>query len=200
MVYVVGIAGASGSGKTTLATGLAAELGDATLLFLDRYYRDQSHIPKSEREKKNYDRPEALDLRFARAQIDAIRKERPVAAPKYNFEEHTMQGVEMIRPSRTLIVDGIFALRPEFEGAYDLSIFLDTPIEECRIRRIARDVKERGRSVKDVKKQLAETVIPGYEAYVLPTKSTADEVFEWNGDMSKKVKGLAERIRQGLRL
>lgn len=196
MVYVVGVAGASGSGKTTLTRTLRDSFDDSALIFLDSYYHDQGHIPLEQRAKINYDVPEALDLKFARAQICALKSENPVTVPTYDFAKHTRSGIEFVEPKKVIIVDGIFALRKELADLYDLTVFLDTPLEECIRRRTERDVVERGRRKEDVEKQLEETVIPGYHAFVLPTRKRAQEIFEWNGDMTKKVLHLSDRIRE----
>lgn len=177
---VIGVAGCSGSGKTALASELAREL-EGTLFHLDHYYRDLSHMALEERRRQNFDHPDQIESSLLIAHVRELLRGRAIAQPRYDFAQHTRRtGVmERVEAMDTVLVDGIFALYyPELRSLYSLSIYVDTPDEVCYARRLARDIRERGRSEEDVAAHYAETVRPMSEQFVRPCARYADLVVD----------------------
>lgn len=176
-IYLIGIAGPSGAGKTYLATHLAATLR-ATVLALDRYYRDLSHLPLTERARANFDAPEALDPELIVEQVARLRNNETVLLPVYDFATHTRAPrTEVLRPSDVIIVEGLFTLHwPSLRDLLDTKVFVDMNEEVCLTRRQERDRRERGRTLESVVEQYAATVAPMAQRYVRPTIVHADVV------------------------
>jgi uridine kinase len=175
---VVVIAGCSGSGKTTLAEELARELS-GTHFTLDHYYRDLSHLPEEARAVQNFDDPAMLESDLLIEQVAALRRGDVIAQPQYDFANHTRRigMAERLVAQRFLIVEGNFALHYEgLRALADLRVYVEAPDAVCYQRRLARDVRERGRSPESVAKQYAETVRPMAERYVLPSAKYADVI------------------------
>ena len=172
---LLGIAGCSGSGKTTLARELATQL-DATLFPLDLYYRDLSHFPLDTRHKENFDHPDSLESELIVEHVRALSEGRAIQRPVYDFSKHSRvpDAFDPIAPSRYVVVEGILALHfPELRDLYDFSIYVDAPHDVCLMRRIHRDVRERGRTEESVRDQFLATAQPMAEKFVLPTQSEA---------------------------
>ncbi len=172
---VIGVAGCSGSGKTTLARELASIFA-ATLLPLDLYYCDLSHIPTPDRAGRNFDHPDSIELplllHHARELIAGQSVERPI----YDFSSHTrVPGhTDRVSPAPALIVEGILALHyPELRALFDLSIFVNAPSAVCLARRIHRDVRERGRTEASVREQFRTITQPMADQFVLPSAQYA---------------------------
>src|SRR5471032_1932879 len=137
---VIGIAGCSGSGKTTLARELTTQL-DATLLPLDLYYRDLSHLPPGERALQNFDHPDSLEESLLVEHVEALASGKTIARPIYDFATHTRvtDQTEPITATKTLLVEGILALHyPSLRAFYDVSIYVNAPHDLCLLRRIHR--------------------------------------------------------------
>ena len=175
---ILGVAGCSGSGKTTLAEELAREM-EGTHFHLDNYYRDLSHLTYEERCRKNFDHPDIIESGLLIAHMRRLASGLAILQPQYDFVNHTRAtGVQkhFVAP-RLLIVDGIFALHYEgLRELYDLSIYVDTPDDVCYQRRLARDIRDRGRTAEGVARHYAETVRPMAEQYVRPSAAHADLV------------------------
>jgi uridine kinase len=173
---LLGIAGCSGSGKTTLARELASEL-DATLLTLDLYYRDLSHLSLEDRAIQNFDHPDSLEHTLLAQHVAHLADGRPVEAPVYDFATHTRlpHRTERLVPSSFVLVEGILALHYEsLRPLYDVAIYVDAPHDLCLKRRIHRDVRERGRTEESVRQQYWATAHPMAERFVLPSAAAAD--------------------------
>jgi uridine kinase len=175
--YLIGIAGPSGAGKTYLATHLAAAL-HASVLALDRYYRDLSHLPLEQRARINFDAPEALDHELIVEQVASLRNNETVHLPVYDFATHTRtRGTEVLCPADVVIVEGLFTLHwPGLRELLRTKVFVDMNDEACLTRRQARDVRERGRTPESVMEQYAGMVAPMAERYVRPSIAYADVV------------------------
>ncbi|WP_041523061.1 uridine kinase [Gilvimarinus agarilyticus] len=177
---LIAIAGASGSGKTTLAQQLARLLGSDTapapVINLDRYYRDYSHLELHQRAAINFDHPDSLNLTRFAADLRAWRKGGTVAPPGYDFTQHRpLQAGERVHAAPVMIVEGILVLHTAaLRELFQVSLFIDTPLEVCLSRRIERDVRERGRSRESVITQFSQTVMPMTQQYVLPQQDYAD--------------------------
>ena len=171
---VLAIAGCSGSGKTTLAAELATQL-NATLFPLDLYYRDLSMFPLDSRHKQNFDHPDSLESELIIQHVRDLANGHSIQRPVYDFKTHSRTAhFDTITPSSVVIVEGILALHyPELQPLYTLSIYVDAPHEVCLLRRIARDVRERGRTEESVREQFWATAHPMAVEYVLPSAARA---------------------------
>lgn len=178
-IVLVGIAGGTGSGKTTLAKKLNQHFGDgAVLLSQDCYYKDLSHLSLEERESVNFDHPASIDFTLFKEHLLELKKGRSVLIPQYDFTTHTRTDqMEILDSAPIILVEGIllFAV-PEVRELFDLKIFIDTDDDIRLMRRLERDLQERGRDFDSVKKQYLATVKPMHQKYVEPTKSQADVV------------------------
>lgn len=176
---MIGIAGGSGSGKSTFTNRLKKEFGDqVTVIYHDNYYRSNDGIPFEVRQKVNYDHPDAFETDLLIAHLKALRRGETVQCPVYNYAEHNRsQETVELRPSRIIIIEGILVLEnPELRSLFDIKIYVEADADERIIRRIIRDVKERGRHVEDISEQYLTTVKPMHYLYVEPTKALADIV------------------------
>jgi uridine kinase len=202
--YAIGIAGRTGSGKTLFAKKVCNCFTplEVVLLHQDNYYRDLSDIPLEEREVKNFDRPEAFDLPLLTEHLTLLKKGQPVRQPVYDFSEHRRSGEYVrIEPGRVVVLEGLLVFHPpELRDLFDLRVYMEGDDTQCLIRRIRRDVEERGRSHDSVLKQYQETVQPMYLKYVLPTRSYAHLIVPQgglNGPAVEAVRGLISHILRG---
>jgi uridine kinase len=184
--HVVGIAGGTGSGKTTVADRLAAAMppGRCVTLDHDAYYRDQGHLPPADREAINYDHPSALDSALLALHLRELRDGRTVAAPIYDFATHTRRReTRPVAPARVILVEGILVFaEPALREQMDIKIFVDTDADIRLMRRIRRDLEERGRTFQSVRDQYHATVRPMHLEYVEPSKRWADLIIPEGGD------------------
>lgn len=197
--FTVGVAGGTGSGKTTLTRALLDRFsGQSSVVFMDNYYKDQSHLTWDERVVTNYDAPEAFDVELMAEHLRQLRSGQAIDCPVYNFAEHN-RAAETVRvePSPVLVVEGIllFAL-PELTEQLDLKLFVDTDADVRILRRIQRDVVERGRSLASVEEQYLQTVKPMHELYVDPSKRSADLIIPEGGRNIVALDTLINRIER----
>lgn len=178
--FCIGIAGPSCSGKTSIARRLAGLLpGGSTIFGLDSYYADLSHLPFKERKKFNFDHPDALEDGLLAEHLLALSQGQPIQRPIYDFATHTriQDRFDEIHPGDFLIVEGLFTFHwPRVREVFNFSAFISAPDPVCLERRKRRDVRERGRTVDFVLAQYQETVRPGSENFILPTRDFADMV------------------------
>ena len=197
----IGIAGGSGSGKSTLTRSLAAEFGDAVLVINhDDYYKSQDGVSFEERCRCNYDHPNAFDTDLLIGHLKALKEGRPAIAPTYDFTQHNRAAaVRELIPAPVILVDGILILEcEELRALFDLKIFVDADADVRVLRRILRDVKERGRSLDSVIGQYLNTVKPMHEAFVEPSKRYADLIVPEGGLNTVAREVLESRIRKHL--
>ncbi|MEJ2048777.1 MAG: uridine kinase [Calditrichota bacterium] len=182
---LIGIAGASGSGKTLVAHTLYKQLGTEKVVNLqeDSYYRDLEHLAIEERVKFNFDHPDAFDHELLRKHISLLLQVKTIEHPVYDFTTHTRKKeTRKVGPHEIVILEGILILAmPELRDLMDIKIYIDTPADICFIRRLQRDMEERGRSVDSVIKQYQETVRPMYLQFVEPSKRYADIIIPHGG-------------------
>lgn len=175
---VIGLAGGTGSGKTTVSLAVRRAAGEAQIVVLpqDAYYRAQSDLPFAVREKTNYDEPGAFDTPLLIAQLDALVRGESVERPVYDFAAHNRaEATVPLAPQSVIVVEGILVLHePALRERFDLSIFVDAPPDERFIRRLERDVSERGRSAQSVIEQYRRSVKPMHDLFVEPTKAHAN--------------------------
>ena len=183
---VVGIAGGTGSGKTTVAHKLAAAMptGRCTTIEHDAYYRDQSHLSPEDRAKTNYDHPDSLETGLLVDHLRELRAGRAVDVPIYDFSTHTRKRESRhITPARVIIVEGILVFTDAaLRSMLDIKIFVDTDADIRLIRRIRRDLEQRGRTFQSVRDQYYATVRPMHIEHVEPSKRWADLIVPEGGD------------------
>ncbi len=173
---ILGIAGGTGAGKSTVVRALIGRFG-GVCVGLDSYYRDRSAVRPEERSRINYDEPAAIDHALLIEHLRRLRAGESIQKPRYSFHTHTRIGIETIPSARLILVDGLFTLWwEELRTLLDLRVFVDAPADLRLLRRIQRDVTERGRRVDSVLTQYLQTVRPMHERYVQPTKVHADLV------------------------
>ena len=176
-ILIIGIAGGTGSGKTTLTSRLKERFGnDVSVISHDNYYRSQDDIPFEERVKMNYDHPDSFETDLLISHLEQIRKGYSIECPIYSFSEHTRtKQTRKINPTKVIIVEGILIFQnPELLNMMNIRIYVDTDPDVRILRRILRDVKERGRSLDSVVTQYLSTVKPMHEQFVEPSKRNAD--------------------------
>ena len=199
---MIAIGGGSGSGKTTVVRLLERHLRAEGVLIVsqDHYYLDLSHLKPEERDRRNFDHPEALDFGLIRQQMHALASGQSVERPTYDFASHTRKpATELLDPQPIIFFDGILSLTDEKVRSYfDVCLYVDVPSDIRFIRRLQRDVAERGRTVKNVCQQYLETVRPMHEKFVEPTKQFADIVIEWIIRDEDKITKLAGDLRSRL--
>lgn len=203
-MFVLGIAGGSGSGKTTIVDRLLrGPVGSAiTLLPHDAYYRSRPDMPKVIRETDNWDHPEALDNDLFVEHLDRLKSGQDVERPVYNFAiHHRMPETIRLESRAILLVDGIllFALE-EIRRRLDLKVFVDTPADLRIVRRLVRDVNERGRSVESVVDQYQRTVRPMHDRFVEPSRGFADVILPWVDRNDEAIRTVEARIREHIPL
>jgi uridine kinase len=184
--YIVGIAGGTGSGKTTVAHKLASAMpaGRCILLEHDAYYRDQSHLAPEQRAEVNYDHPAALESSLLAHQLGELRAGRAVEVPIYDFATHTRRrDTRAVEPAAVIIVEGILVFtEPALREIMDIKIFVDTDPDIRLMRRIRRDLEQRGRTFQSVRDQYYATVRPMHLEFVEPSKRWADLIIPEGGD------------------
>jgi uridine kinase len=176
---IVGISGGTGSGKTTLARKIERVLGEeVALIQQDSYYKDLFHLTPEERDVVNFDHPAAIDFNLLRQDLINLRNGRKIQKPIYNFKTHTREAMtEEVEPRRILIVDGILILTvPEIRELLDIKIYVDNADDIRLLRRIERDILERGRDFNGIKEQYMSTVKPMHDRFVEPSKWHADVI------------------------
>ena len=178
--FVIGVAGGSGSGKSTVTRQVLASIGPemASVLYQDDYYLDQTHLSPDERRKTNYDHPQAFDWPLMMQHLQALRRGEAVETPTYDFALHNRASTTVtIQPAPVIVVEGLFALYDEeLRKMMSLKIFVDTAADVRFIRRLQRDIAERGRSTENVIAQYLDTVRPMHKQFIEPTKRHADVI------------------------
>ncbi len=205
--FVIGIAGGSGSGKTTLAGRLVeqcARIGISGELFsLDNYYQPLDQLSLEERKHFNFDHPDAIDSALAVQQLRELCAGRAIAQPLYDFKLHTRQPVtHPCTPAQLIVVEGIHTLHyPELRALCDFRIFVSTDPVTAMLRRVQRDISERGRDIEGIKHQIIATVLPMYDTYVRPTQRHAHFSINWEGEEipAKATEGLLRMLRDHFR-
>ncbi|MGK4164981.1 uridine kinase [Ligilactobacillus salivarius] len=200
---IIGVTGGSGSGKTTVSRAIFEQLHGHSLLMLqeDSYYNDQSDMPFEERIKTNYDHPNAFDTELLVKQLKDLLDWKTIEKPIYDYTEHTRSSeVEKVEPKEVIILEGILVLNdPTLRDLMDIKIFVDTDDDIRIIRRIQRDIEERGRSLQSVIDQYKSTVKPMYHQFIEPTKRYADIIVPEGGENQVAIDLLVTKVRDILR-
>lgn len=196
-VMTIGIAGGTGSGKTTITRRLQQRFADnVSVIYHDNYYKAHNDMTYEERSKLNYDCPDAFDTELMVRDLTALRNGRSVRCPIYDYTVHNRSdSTVLVNPSPVIIVEGILILQdPRLCDLLDIKIFVDTDADVRILRRIVRDVRDRGRSLQSVVDQYLTTVKPMHEMYVEPSKRNADIIIPEGGHNLVAMDMLIERI------
>lgn len=198
---VIGICGGTGSGKSTVARHILDALRDKIVyLQQDHYYKDLSNLPLEERPQLNFDHPDAVDLELLEDHVRELRAGRAVECPQYDFTRHTRRAETMhVEPQPIIVVEGILIFCSEaLRGLMDVKIFVNTDADLRVLRRLTRDIKERGRTVDSVIRQYLETVRPMHLQFVEPYKRYADVIIPEGGFNRVGVDLVIEKIKSKL--
>lgn len=174
---IIGIAGGTGSGKSTFTNRLKKLYGnDITVLYHDNYYRVHDELPFEERRKINYDHPDALETELLINHLEMLKHGQAIDCPVYDYSLHNRSNQFIhITPSRVILLEGILVLSDSrLRDMLDIKIFVDADADERILRRVLRDVKERGRDIENIIDQYLTTVKPMHNLYIEPTKMFAD--------------------------
>lgn len=196
---IIGIAGGTGSGKTTLTKHLKDKFGcDVSIVYHDNYYKRNDHLTYEERCKINYDAPEAFDTDLMIEHISLLREGKSISCPVYDYTQHNRSNDTVtIESAKVIIIEGILVFQNrKLRELMDIKIFVDTDADERIMRRIQRDVCERGRAIESVINQYRTTVKPMHEKYVEPSKKYADIIVVGGGQNLVATDMLSTRISQ----
>lgn len=185
-VLLVGVSGGSGSGKTTIARAIVASLPveSVSLIEHDAYYKDLTGLSLDERALVNFDHPDSLDNELFVEHLDALRAGRAVEKPRYDFARHARElETDRVEPSAVIVVEGILVLAlPAIRARLDVKLFVDTDPDIRLMRRVRRDIEQRGRSFAQIRQQYYDTVRPMHLAFVEPSKRFADIIIPEGGE------------------
>jgi uridine kinase len=200
---IVGVAGGSGSGKSTVARKLAELLTEISVasVSMDAYYRNMTHLTLDERKQLNWDHPDVVDMELLGDQLEALAGGAAIDKPVYDFVTHRrVARTEVVAGADVVIVDGILLYwDPRVRSLCDIRIFVDVEADIRLIRRIRRDMRARGRQLKEILDQYLSTVRPMHEEFVEPTKQFADIIVPHGGRNEVAIEMIAARIQERLR-
>ena len=197
--YVIGVAGGSGSGKTTVSRRIREAVNVQQIAYLehDNYYRDQSHLTPAQRVQTNYDHPDSLETPLLVEHVQALQAGQAIAMPLYDFSIHTRSTeTRPIEPARIILIEGILIFtEKDLRELMDIRIFVDTDADIRFIRRLRRDMGERGRSLDSVVQQYMATVRPMHLEFVEPSKRYADVIVPRGGNNQVAMEMIVSRIQ-----
>lgn len=201
---IIGISGASASGKSLLANTIVNELGSDQVVIIseDSYYKDHSDMPFEERAKVNYDHPDSFDHQLLHQHLEQLQQGKTIEVPIYNHSQHIREKATRPIGQHTIIVlEGILLfVEPALRELMDIRIYMETSLDICLIRRLKRDIKERGRSLDSVLKQYEETVRPMYMQFIDPSKRYADLIVPRGGGNRIAIDMIKAKMRELLAL
>ncbi|MEZ4865349.1 MAG: uridine kinase [Caldilineaceae bacterium] len=197
--FIIGVAGGSGSGKTTVSHHLQEIFGSEIIAYLqhDSYYHDLSYLTSVARAAHNYDHPDSLDTALLVEHLQRLRQGKPVAVPIYDFATHTRsQSTRLVAPAPIILVEGILILAERaLYDLMDLRIYIDTDADLRFIRRLQRDVRERGRTVESVIEQYLATVRPMHLQFVEASRRSADVIIPEGGKNQVALEMIVSRLQ-----
>lgn len=196
---IIGVAGGTGSGKTTVASRILDRVGAEHVTYIahDAYYRDLAHLPERLRAQVNFDHPDALETELLVEHLKELRQGHPVEMPIYDFTSHTRTArTERVDVAPVVIVEGILVfVEADLRKLFDVKIYIDTDADVRFIRRLRRDIEERGRSVESVCEQYLSTVRPMHLEFVEPSKRYADVIIPEGGFNEVAIEMVAARLK-----
>lgn len=200
---IIGVAGGTGSGKTTVSRVIRQRVGMERIAYLqhDSYYKDLSDLSQKERDKVNFDHPDSLDSALLVDHLQQLLAGHTIQIPNYDFASHTRMSTTTNIPSKSIIlVEGILIFaEPALRDLFDMKIFVDTEGDVRFIRRLSRDIEERGRNMESVIEQWLSTVKPMHEKFVEPSKHWADIIIPRGGRNNVATDLVVTKIEQILR-
>ena len=200
---LIGIAGSSGSGKTSVSNNINKALGSKKVVILeqDYYYRNQDHLSLKKREKVNYDHPDAVDMDLMYEQLQVLVSGKSIEHPIYDFKTHTRKSeTKKVGPHHIIVLEGILVfVDPRIRELMDIKVYVDNDPDICFIRRLTRDISERGRTLESVIKQYQASVRPMFLQFVEPTKRYADVIIPGGGHNKVGIDLLVTKIGSLLR-
>ncbi len=183
-MLIIGIAGGTGSGKTTVVQQIIEELpqGEVCVISQDSYYKDTSHLSFEDRVKINFDHPQAIDFHLLVEHLEELRKGNSFEQPVYSFVDHNRtKETVTIHPKKVIIVEGILILtNPEIREMFNIKVYVHADSDERLIRRLKRDIAERGRDLEEVLNRYQTTLKPMHQQFIEPTKEFADIIIPTN--------------------
>lgn len=197
-ICIIGVAGGSASGKTTIVNKLKDFFqNDIELINHDCYYKAHNELPFEEREKLNYDHPSAFDTEKLIEDIVLLKAGQSIQRPVYSYSIHNrLETADTVHPKRVIIIEGILVLEDEhLRDLMDIKIFVDTDADERLMRRIRRDLVERGRSIESVLEQYRNTVKPMHNQFIEPSKRYADIIIPRGGENTAALNMLIEHLK-----
>ena len=198
--FLIGLAGGTGSGKTTVANAIVKRVGEERIAILshDSYYRDFVDLPKDILDRQNFDHPDSLESELLVRHLKALKQGMVVETPIYDFKVHRRAAENRrVEPRKVILVDGILIFaEPELRKLFDVRIYVDTDADVRLIRRLKRDIAERGRSVESVVTQYESTVRPMHMEFVEPSKRYADLIIPEGGENTVALDFLFARLRE----
>lgn len=202
-MFIIGIAGGTGSGKTTVVKKLTERLpkGEVVVIPLDSYYNDSSDVPEEERQKINFDHPDAFEWKLLRRHLQELKEGKSVEQPIYDYITSTRQEQTIhIDPKEVIIVEGILTLWDKpLRDQMDLKIFVDADPDDRLIRVIQRDIVERGRTTEKVIERYQRVLKPMHEQFIEPCKRFADVIIPQGGHNNAAINMMSKFIKQQLR-
>lgn len=197
-IIVIGIAGGTGSGKTTITRKIMQHFGgDVSVVYHDNYYKAHHNMSYNERTKLNYDHPDAFDTDLLIEDLKKLRRGETIQCPVYDYTAHDRSNKTVtVKPAKVIVVEGILIFQSEeLCKLMDIKIYVDTDADVRILRRIVRDVRDRGRSLESVVNQYLTTVKPMHEQFVEPSKRKADIIIPEGGHNQVALEMVLERVR-----
>ena len=200
-IMIIGVAGGSGSGKTRLVKNILKEINDTKVksIEVDSYYKDLTHLTFKEREKNNFDHPDAIDFELLYQDLKKLLKNEVIYCPIYNYKTHTREKNKSVKIEKVkiIILEGILALHDaKIRELMAMKIFVDTPSDVRLLRRIKRDVNKRGRTIENITEQYNKTVKPMFLKFVEPTKEYADIIVPKGGKNKISIDAIVTNIKK----
>lgn len=197
---IIGISGASASGKSLLANTIVNELGSDRVAVIseDSYYKDLHHLSLEERAKMNFDHPDALDHELLIEHLKLLREGKTIDIPRYDFSQHQRKKeTRTIGQHRIIVLEGILLfVDPALRNEMDIRIYMDTSLDICLMRRLKRDLLERGRSLESILEQYQRTVRPMYLQFIEPSKKYADVIVPRGGENRIAIDMIKAKMRE----
>jgi len=200
-VHIIGIAGGSGSGKSRLVKNILKEVNDNSVqvIEIDSYYKNLAHLPFEEREKNNFDHPDSIDFDLLYEDLSKLKNNLTIHSPVYDYKTHTRNENETkkIENAKVIIMEGIFALyKQKIRDLLSIKIYVDTPSDIRLLRRIKRDMNDRGRTIEGIIEQYNKTVKPMFTKYVKPSRDYADLIVPFGGKNKVSIDTIVTNIKK----
>jgi len=200
-VHIIGIAGGSGSGKSRLVKNILKEVNDNSVqvIEIDSYYKNLAHLSFEEREKNNFDHPDSIDFDLLYEDLSKLKNNLTIHSPVYDYKTHTRNENETkkIENAKVIIMEGIFALHNQkIRDLLSIKIYVDTPSDIRLLRRIKRDMNDRGRTIEGIIEQYNKTVKPMFTKYVKPSRDYADLIVPFGGKNKVSIDTIVTNIKK----